>query len=391
MRKMQTFWILLLAAQFACSCFAFLTKTYLEQRMYGDQLSIRLSSGAEKLQFTSADEREQEVYWSRSSKAKRGVVTGRNDDRKFVIHSVTFDDEGTYTVMNYWNSKSSIHYLKVITKRSSQDCVAGESLSIYLLGLPKNDATLHFSNHDFNLTLVERGSPVGNLHPEYMGRVQVTKTSIEVLNINVSDVGNYTLRDPLNRKVRIISMNLVDSHGGSNAGPLAALLLLLGIPPCICCCCRKRICKKTSQSNTNNTTTTTVKYDNQINPPGPPPAYGSPEASAGPTPGYTPGYPAMGESIVHPPPNPVFPPQPPYSGYPATLPAMPHNPNPLYPPISGYPPAQPPQWSEAPSYQPPPAGFAPVTYNASAGPEPVKGEIPPTAPLLAPPQSELCI
>lgn len=98
------------------SCLAFLTKTYREQQTYGDQLSIRLSSGAEKLQFTSADELEQDVYWSKSSKAKRGVVTGRNDDRKFVIHSVTFDDEGTYTVINYWNSKSSIHYLKVISK-----------------------------------------------------------------------------------------------------------------------------------------------------------------------------------------------------------------------------------------------------------------------------------
>ncbi|KAK3554057.1 hypothetical protein QTP70_019172 [Hemibagrus guttatus] len=319
---MRTFWIVLLAVQFAYSCLAFLTKTYHEQKMYGDQLSIRLSSGAEKLQFTSADELEQEVYWSKSSKAKRGVVTGRSDDRNFVIHSVTFDDEGTYTVLNYWNKKSSIYYLKVITKRSLQDCVAGESLSIYLLGLPKNDATLHFSNQDFNLTLVERGSPVGNL-TGYMGRVQVTKTSIEVLNVNVSDVGNYTLRDRQNRRARIISMKLVDGHRGSNAGPLAALLLLLGIPPCICCCCRKRICKKTSQPNTTNTT---VKYDNQINPPGPPPAYGSPEASASPTPGYTPGYPALGERTVHPPPNPAFPPQPPYSGYPATSPAMPPNP-----------------------------------------------------------------
>lgn len=99
------------------SCLAFTTtKTYYEQRMYGEQLSIRLPSGAEKLQFTYMDEIEQEILWSRSTKAKRGVVTGRNDDRKFVIASVTFNDEGTYTVLNFWNRKSSICFLKVVSK-----------------------------------------------------------------------------------------------------------------------------------------------------------------------------------------------------------------------------------------------------------------------------------
>ncbi|XP_047668594.1 uncharacterized protein LOC113642464 isoform X3 [Tachysurus fulvidraco] len=383
-KKMQTFWILLFALQIKYSCLDFITpKTYYEQRMYGEQLSIRLSSGAEKLQFTYLNEREQEILWSKSTKAKRGVVTGRNDDRKFVIASVTFNDEGTYSVLNIWNRKLSIHYLKVITKKSSQDCVAGESLSIYLLGLPEIDATLHFSNQDLNLTLVKSGTPVGNSHPDYMGRIKVTSSSIELLNVNVSDVGNYTLSDRLNRKVRIVSMNLVDSHPGLKAGPLAALLLLLGIPPCICCCCRKRICKKTSQNTTN--TNSTVKYDNQIIPPGPPPAYDSPAVSAGSTPGYPRGYPAVGESTVHPPPNPAFPSQPPYSG----SPAMPPNPNPLYPPGSGFPPAQPPQWSDAPSNQPPPAGFAPVMYNAPSVADSVKGEILPTTPLLTPPQPEV--
>lgn len=87
--------------------------------------------------------------------------------------------------------------------------MAGETFRIPLGQLVKNDATLHFSNEDFNLTLVDHGSPVGNLHPDYMGRIQVTSNSIEVLNVNVSDVGNYTLSDRLNRKVKIISMYLV--------------------------------------------------------------------------------------------------------------------------------------------------------------------------------------
>ncbi|XP_053477881.1 uncharacterized protein LOC128605979 [Ictalurus furcatus] len=228
-----------------------------------------------------------------------------------------------------------------------------------------------------------------------MGRIQVTSNSIEVLNVNVSDVGNYTLSDRLNRKVKIISMYLVDQHQGISTGPLTTLLLLLGIPPCICCCFRNKNCKKRRQPTTN---TTVVKFDNQVNPPGPPPAYVNPQAPAGPPPGYTPPYPAVGESIVHPPPNPIFPPQPPCSGYPSTSPAMPPKPdfnpecsnqNPLYPPASSFPPAQPPQWSDAPYTQPAPAGFAPVMYNAPAGPEPATGEITAMTPLLTPPQPEV--
>lgn len=42
--------------------------------------------------------------------------------------------------------------------------------------------------------------------------------------------------------------------------------------------------------------------------------------------GYTPGYPAVGQGTVHPPPNPAFPPQPLSSGYPASSPAMTPNP-----------------------------------------------------------------
>lgn len=80
---------------------------------------------------------------------------------------------------------------------------------IPLAGLEGNDATLHFSNQDFNLTLVKHGSPVGNSQPEYMGRIHVTSNSIELLNVNVSDAGKYTLGDHLNRKVKIIFMKVV--------------------------------------------------------------------------------------------------------------------------------------------------------------------------------------
>lgn len=87
--------------------------------------------------------------------------------------------------------------------------MAGETLNIYLSGIATNDATLHFSNEDYNLTLVKRGLVVGNSHPDFMGRIKITSGIISVLSVNVSDVGNYTLSDGLNRKAKIIYMRLV--------------------------------------------------------------------------------------------------------------------------------------------------------------------------------------
>lgn len=106
-------------------------------------------------------------------------------------------------------------FIVLKANRGTQNCVAGETLSIFLGELSRFEATLAFSNQDYNLTLVDRGSPVGNSHPDFMGRIKLTTNSIEVLNVNMSDVGNYTLSDGLNRKVKIISMNLVGEflHG----------------------------------------------------------------------------------------------------------------------------------------------------------------------------------
>lgn len=87
--------------------------------------------------------------------------------------------------------------------------MAGETLSISLGSILSNEATLRFSNQDYHLTLVEHGLAVGSSHPDYMGRLTLTSNSIEVRKVNVSDVGNYTLSDRLNRVVKIIYMNLV--------------------------------------------------------------------------------------------------------------------------------------------------------------------------------------
>ncbi|XP_072533180.1 uncharacterized protein [Salminus brasiliensis] len=414
---MWRLWILLCTASLAES-----QKTDYVELPFGHQLSIKLSlTRSDSLEFTSVDESQHYTVKSSFVTSKRGTVTGSGDSRRFIISSVNFDDEGTYIQKNFWNKVTSITKVKVLHKRGTRDCVPGETLSIWLDGIRKDEASLRFSNEDVNLMLVERGSPVKNL-PDYFGRIKVTSSSIQVLNVNVSDVGNYTLFDGQDRRAVTIRMYLVDHHEGIDASPLMALLLLLGIPAGVCCCCRKKIFRKSSQS----TAMTTIHSQNMISPPGPPPAYNHPVAPVGPGPIYTPGYPAPGESQVHPPPpNPGYPVQPQYG----REPAMPQNPQ---GPASGYPPAQPTQWTGPPynpaapamytpgyptpgesQVHPPPLdpayppqpysgqpampfnpGFTPVMYSAPAGSE-TEGnklkmnEMSAATPLLTPSQTEV--
>lgn len=84
--------------------------------MYGQQLSIRLPTEAHKLEFMSVDGSETEVLWSRFSITKKGIVLGSNSNKEFVLRSVTFEDQGTYTLFNLWSQKLSIHLLKVVGK-----------------------------------------------------------------------------------------------------------------------------------------------------------------------------------------------------------------------------------------------------------------------------------
>ncbi|XP_049337391.1 uncharacterized protein LOC103026353 isoform X1 [Astyanax mexicanus] len=388
---MWRIWILLCSALLAESQNA----DYVDV-LFGHQLSIRMPSvRSDSLEFTSADETQHYTIWSKVV-SKRGSVIGSGDDRRFVIYSVTFDDQGTYTRKNFWDKVTAVTKLKVLPKRSSRDCVAGETLRISLEGIRRDEASLRFSRDNENLMLVDRGSPVRD-HPDYIGRVKVTTNSIEVLNVNVTDEGNYTLFDGKNRKAVTIRMFIVDHHPPNHA-PFMALLLLLGIPAGVCCCCRKRICRKNSQA----TATTTVQSHNVVVPPGPPPDYNTPMVPAGPGPMYTPGYPAPGESQVHPPPNPAYPVQPQYGGQPA----MP--PNPMYTPgcpapgdSQIHPPPSNPAYPPLPQYggqpaMPPNPGFAPVMYNAPAGSE-IGGnkegikmsELSPAAPLLGPTNTEV--
>uniref|UniRef100_A0AAR2LRV7 Uncharacterized protein n=1 Tax=Pygocentrus nattereri TaxID=42514 RepID=A0AAR2LRV7_PYGNA len=395
-KKMWSFWILLCAALFTES---FASRTDYLELLFGNQLTIKLpTSWSDSMDFTSADESRHYTVWSKKSGSVKGTVRGSGDDRHYVLSYVNFDDQGTYTQRNYWDKVTYVAKVKVFPKKYTKDCVAGETLNILLEGIKRDDASLRFSNQDVNVMLVQRGLPAHNLL-DFSGRIRVTTSSIQVLNVNVSDLGNYTLFDGQDRKAITVRLNLVDHHEGINASPLMALLLLLGIPAGICCCCRKRIFKKSSQS----TAMTTVLTQNVSPPPGPPPAYSNPVPPAGPNPMYTPGYPTDGASMIHPPPaDPSFPPQPQYGGQPA----MP--PNPMYPPVypapgdsAVHPPPSDPSFPPQPQYggqpaMPPNPAFTPVMYTAPPGSqnEGNKGdikmnEISSATPLLGPSNLEV--
>lgn len=84
----------------------------------------------------------------------------------------------------------------------------GKNLSISLDGLSKDEVKLQYSSKDFNLTMVEHGLPVGNKHHGYWGRIQVITKNIQVLIVDGSDVGKYTLSDRENNTVMIITLSI---------------------------------------------------------------------------------------------------------------------------------------------------------------------------------------
>ncbi|XP_036430240.1 uncharacterized protein LOC118810525 [Colossoma macropomum] len=195
---------------------------------YGDTLSIKLPVEAETLTFTSKSQNG--IIWPSSAWHNRGTVKGLDDKRSFIINTVNFDDQGTYIQRNHWNARTYATEVKVLSRRYTQDCVAGKTLSISLNGLEKDQASLRFSNKEVDHMLVQRGSPVGNL-PGYYERISVTNSSIQVLNFNVSDVGQYTLLDSQGREAKVITANLAEPHSWKNLFIIVGVILLAGI----CC------------------------------------------------------------------------------------------------------------------------------------------------------------
>lgn len=92
------------------------------------------------------------------------------------------------------------------------ECIPGETLSISLEGIKPVDATLRFYNNHSVVTLVDHGVPVANADPDYINRLKVSGENIKVLNVNVSDVGRYTLIDHKGRPVSNNTMILVGKY-----------------------------------------------------------------------------------------------------------------------------------------------------------------------------------
>ncbi|XP_051560005.1 uncharacterized protein wu:fc21g02 isoform X2 [Myxocyprinus asiaticus] len=375
---MQIFWILLMAAICAESVSAVYTSRW--HLTHGRQLTLDLPERTEKLEFTSADEQEHSIIWEKKAftlwnKPTKGQVFSANDGWTYIIKHVTFDDEGTYTLRNYWSSVVSSYTLKVDS----------ETLTIPLEGLKQSDATLRFYSNYSTVTLVESGVPVGRKDPDYANRLKVGNDKIQVLKVNVSDLGRYELTDHKGRFVSNTTMLLVDHHEFTpNKGLLG--LLLLGIPTGLCYCCRKRICK-CRNTKTRNTHTVQSYSLNPIPETIPPSSTViDPAGPEGPGQGFAPVYPPFpDQGQIH------YPPQPQWNGQPA----VPHNPgfnpeyvplNPVYPPNvgPGAPPAQPPQYNVPPSQYNPsaPVGYTPVMNSAPTGPELKMNELSPAAPLL---------
>ncbi|KAK7161503.1 hypothetical protein R3I94_004249 [Phoxinus phoxinus] len=389
---MLSVWTLLAAAICAVPVSAISRRNII----HGRQLSLDLPERTKRLEFTSADEKDQFTIWEHKSlslwpsKPSKGQVNSASQGWSFTIRHVTFDDEGTYTLVNSFGSTISSYTVKVNTNREIIERIAGEKLTIPLLGLKQSDATLRFYGNYSSVTLVENGVPVGKNKPDYINRLKVTSELIQVLNVNVSDLGRYELTDYKGRSVSNNTMVLVDHHPPNHSVGFLALLLL-GIPSGICCfCCRRKICnrcrttKSPTDSNINNTVPVSIPGSNTDLPVGP-------IGPGGPGQSYNAGYPPHpDQGQIHYPPPTEWNVQPAVSPNPGFHPAYAPQ-NPVYPPDfgSGVPPAQPPQWNAPPTqYNPPaPVNYTPVMYSAPPGPEDAgfkMNEPYPTTPLLTP-------
>lgn len=358
-----------------------------ERLQHGRRLRIYLPKSTEKLEFIPADDpRQIMVYWDkhRHSRPIRGSISGSGNDRHWYLDQVTYDDQGTYTQKDFWDKEMSTLKVAVSAKNDFIKRIPGESLSIPLDGIRAEEASLSFSGEGGNFTLVRDGARVSQDLPDYFDRVRTHSRTIEILAVNVSDVGRYRLTDRKDRLVSVTKMDLTDHHDTVNGNPLMALLLLLGIPAGICCCCRKKIFKsKATTAHTIQTSPGAVLPPS--GPTGPCPPYNQPQPGYYPPPGTD-----LGPSIHPPPPAPG----PQWNGPPPS-PGF----NPAYPPQNpAYPPAGAPQWNGPPpaagpypgAYPPPsaPMGYAPAMYSEPPPKEEIKMEEmapPPTEPLLAPP------
>lgn len=76
-----------------------------------------MTSVTEKLEFTSVNKQQSHIIWSRPSQAKK-VISG--EEKRFIINSVTFGEEGNYTQWTFWEKVASVDLVKVLCKFFSE-------------------------------------------------------------------------------------------------------------------------------------------------------------------------------------------------------------------------------------------------------------------------------
>ncbi|KAA0722129.1 hypothetical protein E1301_Tti009123 [Triplophysa tibetana] len=307
--------------------------------LHGEDLTLDIPDRTDALKFISADEQIHSNLWKRDGKVLKG--------RKLRVRQhVTFKHTGTYTLFNVWNKEISSYTVKVKGVQRNVIRAPGETLNIPLDGIELESATLFFNGDDSNVTLVNGGEPVANRDPKYINRLQVTSKTINVLKVNVSDLGEYILKDHKRRIVSKSTLILVERHSTSSNKKALIALVLLVIPVIICCYCMIKFCCTDDESNTANTKTLNAQ----------PESVPMCQTVTDPSQCY-PTLPVQGQI--------QYPPTPQWNGQPA----VPPYPNPVYPPGPVGPPAQPPQLNVHPNqyYPPAPVNFNPLMNNASPG------------------------
>lgn len=87
--------------------------------IHGSQLTLDLPERTKRLHFATADETDQFTIWEHKgishwpSKPSKGQVTSASNGWTFRIPHVTFDDEGTYTLLNDFGATISSYTVKV--------------------------------------------------------------------------------------------------------------------------------------------------------------------------------------------------------------------------------------------------------------------------------------
>ncbi|XP_072533181.1 uncharacterized protein [Salminus brasiliensis] len=176
---------------------------------FGHQLSIKLLKQVTSMSLTPVNKSQNYTIWSSSVKPNRGKVEGSGNNRRYVINSVTFEDQGDYTQQNTFKNGICVTKVKVLTSTDTKTCEVGQTLTIPLDVIKKNEASLRFSSDGVDLTLVTRGSPVFNLR-DFSKRINVTSSSIQVSNIQVADMGNYKILDVKGRVAKITTLKVID-------------------------------------------------------------------------------------------------------------------------------------------------------------------------------------